>query len=88
MLSGEGIWRWVSRLPRFTACLRWAGLKWEYLVGVVTATGFSAYAQLVPWNAPLEQQLQGQQAEHWLRLNRDLEAAERSLYRSPLVPCR
>ena len=62
-------------------------------VGLIVATGFSALAQLVPFDAPLSAQLNGQRAEHWLQTERAIERWESSVYRDPVLgtfgaPCR
>ncbi len=45
---------------------------------------YVASAQLAPFDAPLKEQLEGQRAEQFLRLEREL---ERQRY-APLDPCR
>ena len=60
-------------------------------VGVVLATGLTAWAQVVPFDAPLREQLQGQMMQNTLRIERGIERMEQGLYRDPLLsdrPCR
>ncbi len=62
-----------------------------FILGAILATGLSALAQLVPFDAPLRDQLQGQQAQDWLKRERGIERMEQGLYRDPLLsdrPCR
>ena len=62
-------------------------------LGLVFATSLSVFAQLVPFDAPLSEQLNGVRAEHWLRNERAIERWESSVYRDPVLntfgpPCR
>jgi hypothetical protein len=49
-------------------------------VGLILATSLSVFAQLAPFDAPLKEQLNGQQAEQWLGLQRELEQRDRELH--------
>lgn len=62
-------------------------------LGLILATGFTAMAQLAPFDAPLHDQLNGQRAEQYLNMQRSLERMEQGLYSDPLLampggPCR
>jgi hypothetical protein len=63
------------------------GLLVGLMLGGVTATAYVSHAQLAPFDAPLADQLNGQRAEQWLQLQRELEARDRELdryaHRSP-----
>lgn len=54
------------------------------LGGLLLGTAVSVFAQLAPFDAPLEQQLHGQRQEQYLRLERELERREHQ----SLDPCR
>lgn len=61
-----------------------SGLFLGLMLGAVVATTVSGWAQLAPFSAPLEEQLNGQRQEQYLKLEREL---ERRHY-EPLDPCR
>lgn len=54
-------------------------------VGLILATGLTAFAQLVPFDAPLKSQLQGVQSQQWLSRERAMERMEQGLYSDPLL---
>jgi len=56
------------------------GILCGFVLGLVTATAYLAGAQLVPFDAPLGQQLQGQWQESYLSMQRDLERREAQTY--------
>ncbi len=60
------------------------GILFGFILGSVVAMTYVASAQLAPFDAPLKEQLDGQRAEQWLKLERSL---ERQHY-EPLDPCR
>jgi uncharacterized protein YxeA len=51
------------------------GLLVGLMLGVVGATAYVLHAQLAPFDAPLDKQIDGQRAESWLRLEREAERA-------------
>lgn len=53
--------------------------------GLILATGFTAFAQLAPFDAPLEEQLNGQRQEQYLRMQQDMGRMEQGLYSDPLL---
>lgn len=54
-------------------------------LGIILATGLTAFAQLAPFDAPLEQQLNGLRQENWLRTERAIERMEYGTYSDPLL---
>jgi hypothetical protein len=61
------------------------GLSVGLILGAIVATAALSPAQLAPFTAPLDEQLNGIRAEQYLSLERELERAEhdRSAYRAP-----
>jgi hypothetical protein len=53
------------------------------ILGFILAFGLS-FAQLAPFDAPLQEQLNGDRQEQWLRMQRDVEALERAVQRDAL----
>jgi hypothetical protein len=57
-----------------------SGLLLGFILGVGSMIVTSGHAQLAPFDAPLGQQLQGQWAEQYLSMQRDLERREAQTY--------
>ncbi len=49
------------------------GMLCGVIIGAVVAVAYGASAQLALFDAPLDQQLNGQRAEQYLKLERELE---------------
>lgn len=54
------------------------------ICGLILGTALSVFAQLVPFDAPLAEQLNGQRQENFLKLERELD----HLRHDRLDPCR
>ena len=60
------------------------GMLCGVIIGAVVAVAYGASAQLAPFDAPLDQQLDGQRQENFLKLERELD----HLRHDRLDPCR
>ena len=60
------------------------GMLCGFILGAIVATTWPTFAQLAPFDAPLDQQLDAQRAESYLKIERELD----HLRHDRLDPCR